>query len=383
MTRRTGEATGSARATRSSARALAGSAASRRRARGEARTRSVCRRPGKQRSLATVGHHRSSSARRESRSAIAPCARVSAVDGGDQVSEHQLADSLLELLSREPAPVSHRPGRGLRIDPAVTQQHLRDPVTGGHQIPVGTRREQRVSSRAASTSTGGTTTLVNEPASSRRASSSASLRSVFTRSDGPLGVLPGAITSSSIPGRARRAVEPEPGRPGLIARTHRAGQTLQATRPAPRHPARTAHASSSPVDDVDRRSVRRAGMDIEPHTRHRSGHGRTSSSIWGQPEPFSGQTNPREERPATQPGRQPCNAPPAPPARLPPARLRAVFLLRPRSWPAHASSAPRPAVRRSPPRRVCFAQPDQQESGPVARCFVTRQLPGPALDRLR
>jgi hypothetical protein len=24
---------------------------------------------------------------------------------------------------------------------------------------------------------------------------------------------------------------------------------------------------------------------------------------WGQPEPFSGQTNPREERPATQPGR--------------------------------------------------------------------------------
>ncbi len=36
---------------------------------------------------------------------------------------------------------------------------------------------------------------------------------------------------------------------------------------------------------VDRRRVRRTGMDIQPNPRHRSGHGRTSSLIWGQPEP--------------------------------------------------------------------------------------------------
>ncbi len=46
-------------------------------------------------------------------------------------------------------------------------------------------------------------------------------------------------------------------------------------------------------------------MDIQSRPRHRSGHGRTSSIIWGQPEPFSGQTSPREERPATSPDSQP------------------------------------------------------------------------------
>jgi hypothetical protein len=39
-------------------------------------------------------------------------------------------------------------------------------------------------------------------------------------------------------------------------------------------------------------------MDIMPRIGHHSGHGRTSSFIWGQPERFSGQTNPREECPA-------------------------------------------------------------------------------------
>jgi hypothetical protein len=71
----------------------------------------------------------------------------------------------------------------------------------------------------------------------------------------------------------------------------------EATRPAPRRPAepRTQQLTSR---DVNRRSMRRAGMDIKPRIRHHSGHGRTSSLSWGQPEPFSGQTNPREECPA-------------------------------------------------------------------------------------
>jgi hypothetical protein len=47
--------------------------------------------------------------------------------------------------------------------------------------------------------------------------------------------------------------------------------------------------------------VRRARMDIQPHPRHRSGHGRTSSSSWGQPEPNSParQTPARRLRPST------------------------------------------------------------------------------------
>jgi hypothetical protein len=44
-------------------------------------------------------------------------------------------------------------------------------------------------------------------------------------------------------------------------------------------------------------------MDIEPRISHHSGHGRTSSLNWGQPEPFSRQTNPREECPAYSPRR--------------------------------------------------------------------------------
>ena len=98
-------------------------------------------------------------------------------------------------------------------------------MTSRHQIPsariVGTHQLAGSLDR----DPGGTTTAVNEPANSSRASSSASLRSVFTRSEGPLGVLPGAITSIATPGSARGAIEPKPSRPGLIASAHRAAQT--------------------------------------------------------------------------------------------------------------------------------------------------------------
>ncbi len=164
----------------------------------------------------------------------------------------------------------------------------------------------RIISRAASTSTGGTTTLVNEPASSSRASR---LR-VLAVSLHPIRRAPRRLARRdhlhAHPGRARSAIEPKTGRPGLIASTYRAGQTqkprdrLLDARPEPCTQQLTRR-------DVNRRSVSGAGMDIEPRISHHSGHGRTSSSNWGQPEPFSGQTNPREECPAY-PGGQPKRA---------------------------------------------------------------------------
>jgi hypothetical protein len=61
-------------------------------------------------------------------------ASCQAIDSGEQVSEHQLARGLIELLTGKPAAVARGPGRRLGIDPAMTQQHLRDAVASRHQI---------------------------------------------------------------------------------------------------------------------------------------------------------------------------------------------------------------------------------------------------------
>ena len=93
----------------------------------------------------------------------------------------------------------------------MAQQHLRDAVTSRHEIS-STRimGAHQFAGTPPPPRTGGPTTLVNEPASSNLASSSASLRSVVTRSDSPLGALPGAMTSTLPPGRARGKIEPRP-----------------------------------------------------------------------------------------------------------------------------------------------------------------------------
>jgi hypothetical protein len=53
---------------------------------------------------------------------------------------------------------------------------------------------------------------------------------------------------------------------------------------------------SSPLSRIDRGSMRRTRVDVEPHPCHRCGHGRTLLSYGGQPEPVSGQTNPRSTK---------------------------------------------------------------------------------------
>jgi hypothetical protein len=93
------------------------------------------------------------------------------------------------------------------------------------------------------------------------------------------------------PGRRRGTVEPVTGRAGLITALQRQRQRLQPLD----HLIGTAAEARTPqltACDIDRRSMRRASMDIKPHVRHRFQHGRTSFA-WGQPEPISGQTNPR------------------------------------------------------------------------------------------
>jgi hypothetical protein len=82
--------------------------------------------------------------------------------------------------------------------------------------------------------------------------------------------------------RDRSPIEPITGRAGLITSVHRAGQLTQP-------PHRRLNTSTEPHPpqlsraQIDRRRMRRAGMDIHPHPRH-SVHGRTSSRSWGQPE---------------------------------------------------------------------------------------------------
>ena len=75
--------------------------------------------------------------------------------------------------------------------------------------------------------------------------------------------------------------------------------TSAANRPASRSRARTAPATAPPSSH---RSPRHEPTRHPTDIGHRSGHRRPPHSVV---EPISGQTNPREERPATQPGRQP------------------------------------------------------------------------------
>jgi len=101
-----------------------------------------------------------------------------------------------------------------------------------------------------------------------------------TTPDQPRSQRPGAGQVEAVTGRAR-----------LVTALERHRQRLQ---PLDHLLAAAAEASAPQLAaaDVDRRGMRRAGVDIQTHVRHRFQHGRTSFA-WGQPEPVSGQTNPR------------------------------------------------------------------------------------------
>jgi hypothetical protein len=93
------------------------------------------------------------------------------------------------------------------------------------------------------------------------------------------------------PAGASGASEREAGRAGFVTALQRLRQRLQ-----PRDhfvaAATETRAAQLTACDVDRGGMRRVRVDIQTHVRHRFQHGRTSF-VWGQPEPVSGQTNPR------------------------------------------------------------------------------------------
>ena len=237
---------------------------------------------------------------RESRSAIAPCGARAArrPRRADRRTPARSARTA-KLLGAEPPPVSRVPGRrprdrpgprratALRPDDEHVIRSRRTCSCVLHQLagrPQPVRRDHHL--RRAS-----------RPAAAARAAPRPCGRSSPDRRAraGSCSARPPHLD----PGRARGAMQPEPGRPRLIAGTHRAGQLGQPrdrlldARPEPRAQQLTRH-------HIDRRSMRRAGMDIKPHyviIPVMAG----PPHVWGQPEPVSGQTNPRTSRGSGQP----------------------------------------------------------------------------------
>ena len=104
------------------------------------------------------------------------------------------------------------------------------------------------------------------------------------------------------PRRHRRPIQAKPGRARLVTGTHRPRQPSQ-PRDHRRHRARVESLTGELAGDhIHRRRVGRARVDIHRGPCHRSGHGRTSF-VWGQPEPLSGQSNPRTMRSRSGPQR--------------------------------------------------------------------------------
>ena len=186
---------------------------------------------------------------------------------------------------RQPAAMLGRPGRRLGVDAAVTQQHLRHAMTRVHQIaPAGVMRARHLLGRL----------------DLRRRDHHASQRAGQQQPREQLGVL--AVGLNPIRRTTRRLArrdhlhrEPRrrrrPGRArtpsGPPRNTPAPGPATRPARPSgPSIPGPNRTRDSSPlIASIAAPCVDRAWTS-RPHPRHRSRHGRTSSLIWGQPEPL-------------------------------------------------------------------------------------------------
>jgi len=214
------------------------------------------------------------------------------VDGGERVQVGELGRRFLEALTGEPLAVPLRPGARLRVDASVQEQQLRNAVPAAHQVgadllagaaevtsrlEVGARHadELQLTCKQEAGEQLGVLTIGLDPIARRPRR--LARRHHLDAHAGGLG----------------RPVEREPGRSGLITGAQRLRQRLQ---PGDHLPVANAKAGASELarPNVDRGGVPRAGMDIQARECHRCGHGLTLPSVtWGQPEPVSGQTNPR------------------------------------------------------------------------------------------
>jgi hypothetical protein len=110
--------------------------------------------------------------------------------------------------------------------------------------------------------------------------------------------------------RSRSRPRPQPDRARTPSAQPRSTPSLDPTEsattpPGRPHPPRTAPTTAP---RSSHRSPRHTLSERGRRTRHTSSFRAWPdllNSSWGQPEPLSGQTNPREERPASQPGEQP------------------------------------------------------------------------------
>ena len=204
-----------------------------------------------------------------------------------------------------------RPGRRLGIDPAVAQQHLRDAMAGVHQIPPA--RVMRADQLPGGLHRRrGTTTGSERPRDQTPREQLGVLAIGLHPITSPPRRQPWRDHLHPDPRRDRRPVKPVPRRPSLIARPHGPGQRLE---PVDRRldPGPEPHPRQLPRHHIDRRGIRRPGVDIEPDISHRSGHGRTSSTHLGVSRSHSParQTPARSVRPLS-PAGNPCNGPPTP-----------------------------------------------------------------------
>ena len=235
--------------------------------------------PRKQRSRATVGHHSPST--REPREPLVErrLAGDEPVDGGERVEVGELGSPACSKRCCSSQRRCVFVQALASVDAAVQQQQLRDAVAAAHQIAA------HLLARA------GEMTGRLERRRRHR------YRLQLARQQQPrqqLGVLavgldPVARRARRLarrdhldrkPAASRRPVEREPGRARLVA----APQRLRQPRQPADHLLAAATETRTPQlarRDIDRRRMGRAGMDIQAHIRHRSGHGRTLPPLHG------------------------------------------------------------------------------------------------------
>ena len=204
------------------------------------------------------------------------------------------------------------PRRRLRIHPAVTQQHLRHPMPRVHQIPPARvmRADQlprRLDLRRRDH---------DRVSAIRPSSSGPAARRPCDRSSPDPSARAGSGPARSPPSRSPPRPPPDTNRtrsgpPHSTPAPGRGSDHNHATGVSNPGPNRTL--VSSPAHHIDRRGMRRPSMDIQPNPRHRSGHGRTSSTHLGVSRSRSParQTPARSVRPLS-PAGNPCNGRPTP-----------------------------------------------------------------------
>ncbi len=157
------------------------------------------------------------------------------VDRALGVEQRRLRGRPVQCDLSEPVAVALGPRRPVVEPDPVTQQQLREPVPQRIRS-TRTASRARTRSRSASSSRPGTRTACSFPASNNLTSSSASRRSVLTRSPGARGILLGAATTHSTRRFASSRASPYPVGPASYATRTGLGTRAQNAAASPASP---------------------------------------------------------------------------------------------------------------------------------------------------